>query len=293
MAGEKMHRVSKQNSCPICGKPDWCLVAQDGSAAICPRIQEGSVKKCGDAGYLHILENRHNRHTSGVKWRRLLKSMPISREQSRDFGQLVRQYQQQLTGERLDALADSLGVSVQSLERLNVGWDSKAYTFPMSNDFGKVIGIQRRFLNGSKVSVKGSKSGLFVPSDLPSNGLLLVCEGATDTAAALDLGFAAIGRPNCNSKTNLVSSFVERRDAVVISDDDCAGKTGAEKLAKVLTLYCSSVKVIYPPEGVKDLRQWLICDLTDAELQDVIKRAKPVGMKLTFARKSYNIEAKK
>ena len=49
--------------CPVCGKPDWCLVAEDGSAAICARIEEGSVKRCGDAGWLHILrENGYNRH---------------------------------------------------------------------------------------------------------------------------------------------------------------------------------------------------------------------------------------
>ena len=58
MPAEKMPRVSKSNLCPICDKPDWCLAASDGSAAICARIDEGSVKKCGDAGYLHILTDR-------------------------------------------------------------------------------------------------------------------------------------------------------------------------------------------------------------------------------------------
>lgn len=52
---DKMCRVSRQNPCPICGKPDWCLVAPDGSAAICQRVTEGAVKKCGEAGWLHVL----------------------------------------------------------------------------------------------------------------------------------------------------------------------------------------------------------------------------------------------
>ena len=51
MNSENMIRVSKQRPCPVCGKPDWCLIARDGSAAICARIAEGSVKQCGEAGW--------------------------------------------------------------------------------------------------------------------------------------------------------------------------------------------------------------------------------------------------
>ena len=44
---------------------------------------------------------------------------------------------------QLDILTDSLGVSVESLERLNIGWDSKAYTLPMSNDFGNTSSLRQ------------------------------------------------------------------------------------------------------------------------------------------------------
>ena len=47
--------VSASNPCPVCRKPDYCLVALDGTAAICPRVEAGSVKRCGDAGWLHRL----------------------------------------------------------------------------------------------------------------------------------------------------------------------------------------------------------------------------------------------
>ena len=42
-------RVSRSDPCPICGKPDWCVVAED--AVICARIE--SLKRCGEAGWLH------------------------------------------------------------------------------------------------------------------------------------------------------------------------------------------------------------------------------------------------
>lgn len=49
---DRMRRVSRTAPCPICGRADWCLISPDGSAAICPRVEQGSVKECGDAGLL-------------------------------------------------------------------------------------------------------------------------------------------------------------------------------------------------------------------------------------------------
>jgi hypothetical protein len=285
MASEKMRRVSKRNPCPICGKPDWCLLAQDMSAAICARVEENSVKKCGAAGYLHILRNRHNghdRHKCRVNRRRLVTNISSAGDTPQDFRELASRYQQQLTSQKLDALADSLRVSTKSLSRLGVGWDDKAFTFPMYNDFGNIIGIRRRFLNGHKVSVKGSKSGLFIPHELSVDGFQLVCEGATDTAAALDLGFSAIGRPNCNSRITMVSRFVKGREVVIISDNDDVGRAGAEKLAATLIHYCPDVRIVQPPASIKDLRAWLRAGLTPEDLNKTISGAEPVKTKVRF-----------
>ena len=282
---EKMRRVSRRTPCPVCGRPDWCLVAKDGSAVICPRVAEGSVKKCGDAGYLHILENRHNghdRHKCRVNERRLVTSVQIGNTSSKDFSQLARHYRQQLTDERLDVLANSLGVSMMSLRRLNIGSDGEAFTIPFSNDVGKTIGIQRRFPNGRKVSVTGSRIGLFVPLGLPTEGILLICEGPTDTAAGLDLGYAAIGRPNCSSRIKTVSRFVRGRDVVIVGDNDDAGKAGAEKLAAKLALCCPDVRIVCPPTGTKDLRAWLRVGLTAEDLNRDIFNAEPVRTKVRF-----------
>lgn len=46
-------RVSRQEPCPVCGKGDWCLVARDGSQALCMRRESA---RCGPAGgWLHPL----------------------------------------------------------------------------------------------------------------------------------------------------------------------------------------------------------------------------------------------
>lgn len=270
MKSEKMQRVNRKTPCPVCGKPDWCLIAPDETAAICQRIQEGSVKRCGDAGWLHILIERN------TKFKRLNKyssRISIDFGKRKDFSGLARQYQEQLTEEKLHQLSMQLKISTESLTKLNIGWDGKAYTFPMSDTKGRVIGIRRRFPNGSKVSVKGSKTGLFIPDDLLCGGLLLICEGPTDTAAALDLGFAAIGRPNCNCLIKMTALAVKGyKEIVIIADNDTAGRTGAERLANYLSVRCRNVKIVCPPEGTKDLRQWLGKGLTQTYLKLIIKK---------------------
>jgi hypothetical protein len=287
MAIEKMERVTRSKPCPICQHSDWCLVAADGSAAICARVADGAAKKCGDAGYLHILtdgHNGHDRHRSGAKWRHTMTIAHALDGQTPDFGQLSACYQSQLTGEKLHALAHSLGLSVGSLHRLGLGSDQHAYTLPMFDDCGKIIGIRRRFPNGRKASVTGSKAGLFIPIGLAGSGPLLLCEGASDTAAALDLGFDAIGRPNCDSIVKMTVRVVkDQPEVVVVADSDSAGRAGAQRLAGTLALCCPRVRIVIPPDGVKDLRQWFNTGLTSETLREIISTTPTVGVKVSFS----------
>lgn len=274
-------RVSKSKLCPICGKPDWCLVAPDKSAVICARIEQGSVRRCGDAGYLHILTDRPKGRQHSSQWRFMVGQDDNRPE--RDFAALQQQHSHQITSQQLNDLSQQLGVSGQSLKRLNVDWDGKAYTFPMSSAEGRIIGIRRRFPSGRKISLTGSKTGLFIPTDLPGNEPLIICEGPTDTAVALDLGFAAIGRPNCNSKIEMTAKAARgRAEIVIISDNDPSGKTGAEKLADALVLHYPCVKIIYPPDGIKDLRQWLRAGLTSETLRQIIENTKAIQIQVSF-----------
>ncbi len=58
MQHEQWCRVTRNDPCPICGRGDWCLVAKDKSAAICPRTEAGSVKEIEGSGFLHKLDDR-------------------------------------------------------------------------------------------------------------------------------------------------------------------------------------------------------------------------------------------
>jgi len=52
----KWIRVTKHNPCPICGKPDWCLISEDGKSAICARIESDKPAGNRGAGWIHKLD---------------------------------------------------------------------------------------------------------------------------------------------------------------------------------------------------------------------------------------------
>lgn len=62
----------------------------------------------------------------------------------------------------LKVLSDKLGVSCVSLKAIGAGYDpiNKAWIIPERNAKGEIIGLMRRYHNGDKSMVKGSKRGL-------------------------------------------------------------------------------------------------------------------------------------
>jgi len=277
-AGE-WKRVSRRRPCPICQKPDWCVyVGNDRApaAVICARVESG--KRCGEAGWLHILRQ------DGPTWapwrstiRRAIKMMQPEAP-ARDFGRLAARALAAVKPEDLDRLAAALGVSSESLRRLSIGWiaDRRAWSFPMRDAAGAITGIRLRLSNGRKLSVKGGREGLFLPADLGDAERLVIAEGPTDTAALLDLGFSAAGRPSCAGGGQHVIDLVKRlrpEQAVIVADSDTPGRRGADALACRLAAYVPEVRVITPPGNLKDARAWLRAGATAADVLAAIDTA--------------------
>ena len=173
----------------------------------------------------------------------------------------------------LATLADRLALSVSSLLRLSIGWSHRhsGWTFPMSDAMGNVVGIRLRLCDGRKLAVKGGKDGLFICDDLRPDGRLLICEGPTDTAALLELGFPAVGRPNCTGGTKQLVTLIGRLDideVVIVADADGPGRRGAESLTAVLLAYASAVRMITPPDGINDAREWKQAGATKGDVGD-------------------------
>ncbi len=223
---------------------------------VCARIE--SKVRYGSAGWLHILDNKRDRSRSPRQ-----REIRIDCRRIEDHGAEARRYAEAGLA-RLPTLSEELGVSVESLQRLGVGWwnSQTAWTFPLCNAAGVCVGINRRFLDGSKRVVAGHRIGLYLPADLPlilAGQTLLVAEGGTDAAAGLDFGFWTIGRFSCESCVDDLRQLVQHRQprrVVIVSDADEPGRRGAARLAKSLRRFCVYVSVIEPPAGSKDLRQW-------------------------------------
>jgi len=251
--GQQWHRVSKAHPCPICKRPDWCLISHDEAVALCARVE--SPSKCGESGWLHKLTPDL---AKPPRWTGQPKPAATPRP---GLDILAKQYQGGVFPHALAKLARQLGLTTSSLTLMGIGWTGYAWSFPMTDCYGGTLGVRLRFEDGTKRSVSGGKEGLFIPTSYRAdNEPLMVCEGATDTAALLDMGFSqVIGRPSCNGGVSLIAGLVLSRDVdnvVVVADADVPGQRGAKNLAAAIDPI-TTVTIITPPSGIKDAREWL------------------------------------
>jgi hypothetical protein len=243
-------RCTKSNPCPICGKPDWCMIGIRG--VLCMRQGDGySIQLSdGSTGWFHPFD----RDATAPR-----KPLPARAERSNlprpNFLAMIKAWSQETQPHQIHELATALGVTTWSLGSLGACWSGthKAWAFPMSDEWGAIIGIRLRYPNGEKRAVLGSRNGLFVP-EMDTERRLFVCEGPSDTAAAISLGLWAVGRPSCSACGPMLSTFIARRrvkEAVVLADADKPGISGAERLA----LPCPFT-IMLPP-AAKDVRESL------------------------------------
>lgn len=260
----RLQRVNRANPCAICGRFDWCSFC--AAFIICMRVSVGAIRETANGGWVHLRSGSH--------------PIPLvtpaeQPPQRHDLHILAEQFRTAVNPIRLARFARTMGLTVANLQRLHIGYDHdhKAYSFPMSNVSGDVLGIRLRAESGRKFAVTGGREGLFIPSDLDGDELL-ICEGPTDTTAMLDCGFSAVGRPCAIGGVKLLMELVKARGTtsiVIVSDPDEVGQRGAIALADVL--HVPRLKIIRPPDGVKDARQWVNGGATAADVQQAIDAA--------------------
>jgi hypothetical protein len=183
--------------------------------------------------------------------------------------QLIEDWSRATKEEWLQRFSKQIGMTEQSLMALNCCWASphSAWAFPMRDSNFKMVGIRLRSESGAKWSVRGSHQGIFTPPRIDAKEIL-VLEGATDTAAALTLGYVGVGRPSCSGGILEIKTLVTRlgiRRVVIVCDNDKPGIDGAIGLQRHLTV--PSCLVTLP---CKDLRAYLSLGGTKALLDSMI-----------------------
>jgi hypothetical protein len=291
------HEWIPARPCPACGHANptgYCTISASSGNVCCGRLQ--SAHELPDGRWLHRFKGGGSeRLTYCGRVFNISASTPRA-----DFAGIAEAYRQAALPHWIDDLAVRLGVTADSLNRLGIGWafdsqtrkghtpevfdagemyrecSNRVWAVPMFNAVMETVGIMLRRDDGNKLAVAGGKVGLFIPSNLPRADYLLICEGLTDTAAILDLGFAAIGRPSCTGGRQLAVDFVRSQNiasVVILADNDAPGQFGASSLAGSLRLYIHDVRVIAPPPGIKDGRAWRIAGATAADMQAAIDAA--------------------
>jgi P4 family phage/plasmid primase-like protien len=94
----------------------------------------------------------------------------------------------------------------------------------------------------------------------PSDDPVIVVEGMTDTAAAMDLGFVAVGRPSNRAGMGPLKQLLRNRSVIVVGENDEAGRDGMAAVHQTLKGVATEVRQVLPPEHLKDLRQWASAD---------------------------------
>ena len=210
---------------------------------------------------------------SAVRPVELKTSKPVAKKTPEQWQQIAESHRCHLAGE-IEQLADSLGVSVDSLHRIHTGFDSQRnqYTFPERNGRGEIVGIATRRHDNSKRTIPGSTRAVTVPDDWSQfDGPILLVEGASDTAAAITLGIAALGRPGARSGIDhlagLLSDIPHDRPIIVIGERDqkpdgkWPGREGMIATGEQLTERLRRPILQWmPPESVKDIRSYLVSE---------------------------------
>jgi hypothetical protein len=266
-------RVSHRTPpCPKCGKRDWCMVRRDPEtgqvcACICGRVEEGHARVTRN-GYLHEIGPGDS---APVSWP---ESRPAPRMASHEAVRLAALALTGMNPRVRSQWASSLGVSVESLAMLDAGVIGNALAFPMRDANRKIVGIRTRTRAGKKLSVKGSRQGLFLPAFHGSRRVVFFCEGPTDTAALLTLGLWAVGRPSCFGCEDWCCAVAEKwaHRAIVVMDNDAPGAAGGRRLLEAVGSVCEAA-MLCPPQGIKDARDWLGAGLSREELIGSAKAA--------------------
>lgn len=165
------------------------------------------------------------------------------------------------TYDTLEPLVSQWDVDIGVLRSYGVGWDGQAWTIPMKNAYEKIIGIQKRFPDGSKCCVEESQLGLFIPIQYQifnQRPQLIITEGFSDCVIAAECGYFAVGKPCAGIGDEMVLEFVINHSIASIyitADNNLPGIEYSRILQKKLLTKGIKCDIIYI-DNWKDLREY-------------------------------------
>lgn len=182
----------------------------------------------------------------------------------------------QMTPAHQRRLSKSLGLPEHIIDDFEVGFDSaqNGYVIPETNEYGAIIGLQIRHLNGTKHFVKGGKRGLLGLQGLPKSDRMFITEGWTDAAAMRSLGYTNVfARPTANSNVDLICKAIkllQPREVIIVADPKPQEQKGAKTLGRAIGKFVSC-RIITPIAG--DTREWVTNGASQRDVERLIADA--------------------
>lgn len=286
-------QCSKHYPCPICQHDGWCTYIIGGSGELISRCMRLDVAppgwrriKVGEgsdgARYAVFAEGCDG--WSDAKALAWLRSRPMPKDPQPEHPRIdpskvldvAAEYEGdlQLWANSLDIprpTLESMGcVAIRGMGMRKLGLSAMdSLLTPMYDKPGSVCGYRVRPVAGKKVSVPGSRNGLFAAGDMDDTGdpaPLHIPEGETDTGVLLHCKYAAIGRPNNSAGAHFIAANVHpEREIIIWADNDAprivngrqliAGIQGAMSVARHLIDAGYRDVSVAIPHGHKDLRE--------------------------------------
>lgn len=93
---------------------------------------------------------------------------------------------------------------------------------------------------------------------------ILVVEGMSDAAAAMDMEFRSVGRPSNLACMDMLADLVRGQKVIIVGENDeinpqtgkRPGEEGMIASFQVLNKVCRDIRMVLPPSHIKDLRAW-------------------------------------
>lgn len=157
--------------------------------------------------------------------------------------------------EKLRVMREKRGLTKETIEKFQIGWDGQRYTIPVRNRKKELVNVRRYNPNAKQGKDKmkswaigGGSRRLFLPDILDHSDTVIITEGEMD---------AIIGRQHdlpTLSHTAGASAWDERwneefegKIVYICYDCDDAGRRGARRVARSLELFAKQVHIINLP----------------------------------------------
>lgn len=172
-------------------------------------------------------------------------------------------YKAAMTPDLRKALAKSRGLTSSAFEPWPIGWTGMQYALPVYDVRGKCSDI-RLYTPGKRLmSTPGASTGLWGAQWLPNsvadpNAPIYICEGEWDAIAwryiltKADKPGMVVGVPGANTFKQDWAQWFDKRNVVVLYDNDETGIQGDHKVVKRIKNYTRTLRFMHWPKDTPD-----------------------------------------